>query len=85
MDAMGLRWDQIKESDRAERTRYRLPTPDIDSLVIEYSRADRAAGKRLSAADKKRELEAFAALKRAGKSAPEGMPTVMEIVGEACK
>lgn len=81
MDALGLRWDQIKPDDyRGERVRRKPADLDTDSLIIEIARADRSSGKRLSDADKKREWEAFQNLKRRDRSVPEGMPTVMEIV-----
>lgn len=84
MDALGLRWDQIKPDDyRAERRRATPASVDVDSLVIEISRADRACGKRLSEQDKARELKAFQNLRRQNKPHPDGMPTVKEIVREA--
>jgi DNA primase len=52
MDALGLRWDQIKPDDyRAERHRKRPRSPSYDELVIAIAESDRRQGKRLTGRD----------------------------------
>jgi len=52
MDAMNMRWDQIKPDDyRAERKRTRPSMPDVDDLTIGIAAEDRRAGRRLNDRD----------------------------------
>lgn len=52
MDALRLRWDQIKPDDyRAERRRVPARGSSIDELVCEIAEADRASGRRLQGRD----------------------------------
>jgi len=51
MDALGLRWDQVKPDDHRQPARRQYRDPSRDELLIQIAEADMRQGLRLNSRD----------------------------------